>query len=290
MPAYPVAASRNRNFGVASFAGAYDAIPSITAAYGMRRLRTAYTGSLLRIRRSSDNTESNIGYTADGHLDTAAVTAFVGGGSGYIVIWYDQSGNGYNATQPTAARQPSYVASGKNGRPIARWTKALATNLRIGVVETYNLASADGITVLATYNVTETAGQKHLLKIENAYTDWVYVDLGDSNAQPAGSGKYFFDHAARLSVTKTDAFGAWYSLSAWRSGDSRELYRNGVSIASGSSAASLSNDVTPLATIGDSGGSAPTMDLAEMVICSNGLSVANRQAAEAAANAYWAVY
>lgn len=101
---YPLAAIRDRNFGqVTAFAGAYDAIPSITAAYGMRRLLTSYTGSILRIRRSSDNAEQDIGYVANGDLDTAAVSTFIGGGSGYIVDWYDQSGNGYTAAQTTAA-------------------------------------------------------------------------------------------------------------------------------------------------------------------------------------------
>jgi len=110
---------RRRN--QAAFVGAIDAIPSIAAAYSSRRLRSAYTGSLLRIRRSSDNTESDFGYTADGHLDTAAVASFIGGGSGYIVTWYDQSGNGYDATQTTAASQPLYVSSGQNGRPVLRF-------------------------------------------------------------------------------------------------------------------------------------------------------------------------
>ncbi|MDA1317237.1 MAG: hypothetical protein O3B87_04395 [bacterium] len=90
----------------------------------MRRLRTAYTGSILRIlriRRSSDNTEQDIGYEADGDLDTAAVSAFVGGGSGYIVKWYDQSGNAYDASQTTTANQPLYVARGQNGRPAGRF-------------------------------------------------------------------------------------------------------------------------------------------------------------------------
>ena len=118
-PGASVALERRRRTA-ASFTGAYDAIPNIAAAYGMRRMRSAYTGSLLRLRRSSDNAESDFGYDADGHLDTAAISAWLSG-SGYIVTWYDQSGNGYNATQSTAASQPLYVASGQNGRPVGRW-------------------------------------------------------------------------------------------------------------------------------------------------------------------------
>jgi len=46
---------------------------------------------------------------------------FVGSGSGYIDTWYDQSGNGRNATQSTAAYQPRIVNAGvldmQNGKP-----------------------------------------------------------------------------------------------------------------------------------------------------------------------------
>jgi hypothetical protein len=47
------------------------------AAYSLRKLRAAYTGSAVRVRRSSDNAEANIGFTASGDLDTAALRSFV---------------------------------------------------------------------------------------------------------------------------------------------------------------------------------------------------------------------
>lgn len=89
-----------------------DAYPSAAAAYSLRKLRGAYTGSAIRVRRSSDNTESNIGFTALGNLDTTSLTSFCGSGNGFVTTWYDQSGNGYNATQTTAANQPQIVSSG----------------------------------------------------------------------------------------------------------------------------------------------------------------------------------
>lgn len=42
--------------------------------------------SAVRVRRSSDNAEANIGFTAEGYLDTAALLAFVGAGNGFFVI------------------------------------------------------------------------------------------------------------------------------------------------------------------------------------------------------------
>jgi hypothetical protein len=88
-----------------------DAYPSAAAAYSLRKLRTAYTGSAIRVRRSSDNTEQDIGFL-NNQLDTTALTTFCGVGNGFVTTWYDQSGNGRNASQTTAANQPRIVNAG----------------------------------------------------------------------------------------------------------------------------------------------------------------------------------
>jgi len=99
-----------------------DDYPNAAAAYSLRKLRTAYTGSAIRVRRSNDNTEQDIGFTASGDLDTASLKTFVGANNGFVTTWYNQSGlTGYNASNATAANQPSIIASGViyriNGEP-----------------------------------------------------------------------------------------------------------------------------------------------------------------------------
>jgi hypothetical protein len=105
---------------IASFVGLLDLYPNAAAAYSVRKLRTAYTGSAIRVRRSSDNTEQDIGFSG-GNLDTTALTSFCSGTNGFVTTWYDQSGNARNATQTTAANQPQIVNSGsvivENGNP-----------------------------------------------------------------------------------------------------------------------------------------------------------------------------
>jgi hypothetical protein len=81
------------------------------AAYSLRRVRSA-ASLACRVRRSSDNAELNIGFTASGDLDTAALLAHVGSGNGFVTTWYDQSGNGRNAAQTTAGSQPQIVNNG----------------------------------------------------------------------------------------------------------------------------------------------------------------------------------
>jgi 3D (Asp-Asp-Asp) domain-containing protein len=97
---------------IQSFVGLLDTYPNAAAAYSVRLLRSGYTGNAIRVRRSSDNAEQNIGFTALGNLDTTALTTFCSGTNGFVTTWYDQSGNNRDATQTTAANQPQIVNSG----------------------------------------------------------------------------------------------------------------------------------------------------------------------------------
>jgi hypothetical protein len=108
---------------IQSFVGLLDTYPNASAAYSVRKLRTAYTGNAIRVRRT-DLTESNIGFTASGNLDTTALLAFTGTGAldnGFVTTWYDQSGNALNLTQTTALNQPKIVNAGalvtQNSKP-----------------------------------------------------------------------------------------------------------------------------------------------------------------------------
>lgn len=85
---------------------------SCVGAYSFRRLRAAYSGQCFRVRRSSDNTEQDIGFDASGYADTAALLSFIGGGNGFVRTWYDQSGTANNIAQTTNANQPVVVSGG----------------------------------------------------------------------------------------------------------------------------------------------------------------------------------
>jgi hypothetical protein len=89
-----------------------DTYTGAAGAYAVRRLSGSYAGACLRVRRSNDNAEQDIGFDAGGNLDEAQLTAFVGANSGFVTTWYDQSGNGRNATQTTSGNQPRIVNSG----------------------------------------------------------------------------------------------------------------------------------------------------------------------------------
>lgn len=88
--------------------GLLDTYGNAQAAYSLRKLRADYTGNAIQVRNDS-GTLLDIGFDSDGDLDTAAITTHVGSGSGTIATWYDQSGNGRDATQSTLTLQP-YIA------------------------------------------------------------------------------------------------------------------------------------------------------------------------------------
>jgi len=88
-----------------------DTNPGASVAYSLRLLSSTYNGSAIRVRRSSDNAEQDIGFSG-GILDTASLLSFCGAGSGYVTTWYDQSGNGEDNIQATLLSQPTIVSSG----------------------------------------------------------------------------------------------------------------------------------------------------------------------------------
>jgi hypothetical protein len=90
-----------------------DTYPA-TAAFSVRKLRTAYSGNSMRVRRSSDNAEQDIAFSGN-VLDTASLLSFVGTGgtdNGFVTTFYDQSGNGLNIAQNVAVNQPKIVNAG----------------------------------------------------------------------------------------------------------------------------------------------------------------------------------
>ena len=75
------------------------------AAYSVRQLSDKAV-ICMRIRRDmgagnpGDDDETNIGFDANGDLDTQAIADFCTTGTGYVTRWWDQSVNGNHADQP----------------------------------------------------------------------------------------------------------------------------------------------------------------------------------------------
>ena len=90
---------------VDAFTGLLDTYSGAAAAYSLRQLRSGYTGDAVRVRRSSDNAEADIGFS-NNELDTTALAAHCGSSDGFVKTWYDQSGSANDATQTSTGSQP----------------------------------------------------------------------------------------------------------------------------------------------------------------------------------------
>ena len=110
----------NIPFGLADaeYFGPGDVVSGATAWVGLRAYSLAAIGSnAIRLRRDSDNTEQDFVTLSTGALDLASIETFRGTSVLYCKTLYDQTGNGFHATQTTASQQPIFLASGLNGQP-----------------------------------------------------------------------------------------------------------------------------------------------------------------------------
>jgi hypothetical protein len=185
-----------------------DAFPNAAAAYSLRKLRAAYTGSAIRVRRSSDNTEQDIGFNGSNGLDTTALATFVGAGNGFVTTWYDQSGNGRDVTQTSSANQPQIVNSGsvilENGKPAVQFngtsnvlTASTASNWNFlhqaGIYFNFGVAKAgdnvDPNNIYAIWGNTSTVSQNGSYlayddRVSSSRNDALFQVIGASNNNP----------------------------------------------------------------------------------------------------------
>jgi hypothetical protein len=142
-----------------AFTGFLNQFPNASLGLSLDKLDKNYTGYAIKVRRSSDNTELNIGFV-NGILDTASLLDFVGSGDGFVTIIYDQVGSN-NMTQNTSSLQGQIVSNGsvilKGGKPcIIR-----SANDDGGYISTYE--PNDGGTVKGMFYVGDNEGKKSII-------------------------------------------------------------------------------------------------------------------------------
>lgn len=93
----------------------------------------SWAGACVRIERASDSTQLDIGFTSSGYMDTVAALAFAAGSVIRIATWYDQSGNGYDATATTG--WPTIISGNTIGgvQPITFIASTGFSNLKLNI-------------------------------------------------------------------------------------------------------------------------------------------------------------
>lgn len=135
-----------------------DAVGAALAAFSFHmKLNSSYSGSAFRVRRSSDNTEQDIGFVGY-YVDIPSLLSFVGAGNGFVRTWYDQSGNTRDLAQSTTGKQPQIVSSGSlltigSGYPAASFDGSDDTLTR---ADALGLTGSPALTIAATAKIDLT--------------------------------------------------------------------------------------------------------------------------------------
>ena len=155
-----------------------DTFTGASLGLSLVRLRKEYTGFCIKVRRSSDNSELDIGFV-DGVLDTASLLDFVGSGNGFVSIIYDQVGSN-NMTQTISSLQGQIVSNGslilKGGKPCI--IREASENG--GYLSSY--APNDGAAVKGVFYVGDNEGRNSTLIGSSSTNDYILISrIGNSS-------------------------------------------------------------------------------------------------------------
>ena len=184
-----------------------DLFTRATCAFSLRQIVPDYTGHCVKVRRSSDNGEVDIGFTDTGVIDQAALlthTGTTGSDTGQVVTWYDQGPDSMNATNTTAAQQPTIVSAGavvvSNSKPSLAFDAAGAGSADMLLCPDYvarrketmmwqmaNPTPNAGLAVCELTDVTDTSDK---VLFGTTYTS-LFDTLGDSLGASDNSGMKF---------------------------------------------------------------------------------------------------
>ena len=189
--------------GVGAAPRLLDAYPGAAAAYSFRNLSWAYGGPVVRVRRSSDNTEQD--FTA-AQITNGTLTTFCGAGDGCLRIWYDQSGARRHLEQTTLSAQSQVVSSGSlitsAGKPAASWYSGN---------QTYVVPSVPATTALTYFAVKDTSDTDYVF-VFSTNTQYLWVaSSGSSNTLLTGSvnpGSMRVNGFAQTLTTRNSVYAA----------------------------------------------------------------------------------
>jgi len=252
-------------------------------AYGLRKLSSSYSGSAIRVRRSSDNTEQDIGFSWN-ELNTWSLLSFVGSWNWFITIWYDQSGNGRNISQTTIADQPRIINAWSietitGGKPGIRF---LGGRQRL-TSSWAPFSSANEFTVNLVHQ--ETTRKSNVVWSLNSSASRVFSHL------PWVDGTIYFDVGGCCNVPQRLAFGSPFSVGSTNiytyinsvSANTKVVFGNGISRGSWPAATGTANELqvgwTP--SLGING------FIAEFIIFGSSLTTEHRRIIEQSQSSYF---
>jgi hypothetical protein len=159
-----------------------DDYPGAVAAYSLRALRdpnVEYTGSCVRVREDGSNTELDIGFGINGNLNTTTLASHCGSNNGYVTKWYDQSGNGRDATQTTSGLQPQIYngtsAITTNNKPTIKFDSSILNGPGLDIPDiTLNLSDFTAFVVSKFSSTSHREGKIIIFNADGTSADYRY--------------------------------------------------------------------------------------------------------------------
>jgi len=184
-----------------------DTYTGAAAAYSVRKLDKDYTGNCMRIRRDSDDSETDIGFDGSGDLDTSAIATHCGSANGYVVTWYDQAnvgGTAVNATQSTGGSAVNTV----NGKPVVKSAAGAFMSTTVDA----------SLKIFTVASLHRTAGVMLHWIDPGLAGGWVLAAQSGSTAAPPYDG-FGVSPSIKLEGLTVSKNGASYSITSKNRGD-----------------------------------------------------------------------
>lgn len=245
------------------------------AAFSLRKLRAGYTGNCIKVRRSSDNTTQDIGFSGT-DLDTASLLTFCGGGDGFLHTWFDQSTAGRNAVNTSSGEQPQIVSSGSviqvNGKPAVEFDGSNDTLLTSAFAP--NPSGAYNLAVVHEHNVVNV-GQQLGSSWSGTQSTQNFISQMMANAKLRFAVRYSNNQLPRPDSTATFSAGTQIISTATFAHGSCEAFYNGTNELDKFSANVSANPnnnsrAMALGTRSDNGAAPLRGTLQEYIVFSNG--------------------
>ncbi len=217
-----------------SFVGVLDTYSGAAAAVSLRRLTGSYSGPAITVRSAGGGSPQDIGFDANGDLDTAAIQSFCGSNDGFVTDWYDQSGNGRRFNQGTASKQPqiyigsstSIITAGAQGKPALRFQKSEANEMDFGTTIT---GVDDWYFVSAIESNQGTSSSTGVLINSNSdENDRIRITSGGDTQVRIGGGSSF-----TASSALTNGTGAIYAVQRDGSNNISQFINAGSAVGTG---------------------------------------------------------
>jgi hypothetical protein len=197
-----------------------DTYTNAKVAFSVRKLSSAYSGNCIKVRRSSDNTEQDIGFVGN-VLDTTSLLAFCGAGDGFVTVFYDQSGNALNATQSSSVSQPKIVSSGSVVLSPSTSNPAMHCSVAFHRFEITNFALPANFLQSLVYNRALTNETVGLSGLSSPYPYLVYL-----------SGNDVYINTGSFNLFGASSTGNKIAISYKKSGNNSGIYLNGSQLGS----------------------------------------------------------